>query len=82
VVRVAWTEQVDDARVREALVQLGAEDVHVDGLRATFVLPHGDPRGRLARMLENEALPVPETFVFGEFSLQELYRALYGEEGV
>jgi len=82
VARITWSEAVDPVRTRRILDEVGAEDVHVEGALATLVLPEGDPRRSLARILAAEDLPAPATFVYGEFSLHELYRALYGEEGI
>ncbi len=68
--------------MQKALGNVGAEDIRVEEQRVTFVVPTGDARQRLSSVLCNAELPPPETFVFGEFSLHELYRTLYGEEGV
>ena len=50
--------------------------------RASILLPEGDPRPILASLLAAEGLPAPESLTYGELSLQELYRELYGTEGV
>ncbi|MEW6072605.1 MAG: ABC transporter ATP-binding protein [Planctomycetota bacterium] len=82
VVRVAWADPIDPAAAAGSLATRGAEDVRIEGGRATFVLPAGDPRRALAEILSARDLPAPTSLVYGEFSLHELYRALYGEEGV
>ena len=42
----------------------------------------GDPRELLGRLLQRSELPAPRSLSFGTLSLQELYRVLYGEEGI
>jgi len=50
--------------------------------RATLFLSAQDPRPAIRAVTESAELPEPATLVFGELSLQELYRELYGTEGV
>jgi len=50
-----------------------------------FLAPDADPRETLARIFalrEVRELPEPASLVYGELSLHELYRELYGSEGV
>ena len=82
VARIAWSEPIDRNSTARILESLGGEEVRVDDRSATLVIPEGDPRSSLERILAARDLPPPDTFVYGEFSLHELYRALYGEEGV
>ena len=81
-VRVAWTDPEPEDALRAALAELGADEVRVDGRHASFLLPAADPPRALARILERGRFAAPESLTYGELSLQELYRELYGTEGV
>lgn len=80
--RIHWREEVDAPAMARRLAELGAGEVRIEGRRATFMLEEADPRESFARILADDSLPPPESFVYGEFSLGELYRTLYGEEGI
>lgn len=81
-VRVEFTSAVETGTLTAFLGALGAEDVRVDGASLAFVLPAGDPRATLGALLGRGDLPVPRRLSFGEVSLAELYRELYGREGI
>ena len=81
-VRVTWTDSVRAEDLEPRLRATGAE-VHTDGARATLFPPEGLPPLDLLRQLTaGTDLPEPESLVYGELSLQEIYRELYGAEGV
>ena len=82
VVRLRWSEAPNTAAVKATLAMIGVETTRIDGAEATLFLPEQDPRASLARLLERPELPRIESLVFGELSLHELYRELYGAEGV
>ena len=52
------------------------------GQLTLFVGEDSDPRHVLATLFASPHLPEPTSFVYGELSLHELYRELYGSEGV
>ncbi len=81
-VRMTWEEPEDPGGLQASLADLGAEEVHIDGRRASFLLPAGDARRALGRVLEQGRFAAPESLSFGELPVHELYRALYGKEGV
>jgi hypothetical protein len=75
---------VELPRIERALAGLGQDvEIRLDGTRAMLFFPLvRDPRAALAALLSSSELPEPVSFVYGELSLQELYRELYGTEGV
>jgi ABC-2 type transport system ATP-binding protein len=81
-VRMRFTAPPDAARLHAVLRELGGEEARLDGTSATLFLPVGEPREQLARVLATAGLPGLSSLVFGELSLAELYRELYGAEGV
>jgi len=82
IVRVGWPAGTDAAAFAPRLESLGATAIRVDGARATATLPEPDPRAFLAALAAADDLPAPEKLAVGELSLGELYRDLYGVEGV
>ena len=82
--RVQWGTSVERARLEHALGARARDtELRLDGTRATLFLPGDeDPRAALTALLASSELPEPVSFVYGELSLQELYRELYGQEGV
>ena len=66
----------------KALVALGAESAVIRGRRAIVQLEHEDPRPFLAQVCASPLLPRPETIEYGQLSLSELYRDVYGVEAV
>ena len=70
------------AQIEAALTSIGVRGARVGDADATFVLPGEDPRAALRDLLACPELPAPTTLSFGTLSLQELYRVLYGEEGI
>ncbi len=78
--RLRWSEPCDAERVRERLARFG--EVRCDERSATVFLREEDPRRSLGELLSDASLPRPVDLAFGELSLAELYRELYGAEGV
>ena len=52
----------------------------IDGTRLIAELPARDPRELLAALARTPGLPAPESIRYGEVSLADLYRDLYGVE--
>ena len=86
--RVQWVSAPEPRELERALAGLGAIETHLSGTRATFFFPgeregdHGAGRACLRALLEASALPEPRSIAYGELPLAELYRELYGVEGV
>lgn len=60
----------------------GIESVRFDGTRAVVMLSDADPREFLAALAARSDWPAPKEIEHGSLSLNELYRDLYGVEGV
>jgi ABC-2 type transport system ATP-binding protein len=78
--RIGWERPIDGAHVGALLSPLG--ELHLREQEATLLLADSDPRPVLAKLVADRALPEPASLTYGELSLQELYRELYGTEGV
>ena len=76
---LAW-ENVDEALLVRGLSALRGVKVQRNGLQAAIELDQPDPRSALAALAERSELPAPSSVRYGELSLRELYRALYGVE--
>lgn len=73
----------DNARsVCDALLRLGASSALARGRRAIVQLDQADPRPFLAALAAQHSLPAPECIEYGQLSLAELYRDVYGVEAV
>ena len=83
-VKLTWSEDAAPDRevLAAALSELGIDESRLGATEATLVLGEGDPRELLGRLLQRSELPAPRSLSFGTLSLQELYRVLYGEEGI
>jgi len=68
-------------RVEAALGREPTGRVRVEGLRASVALDGADPAAFLARALAAPDLPRPRAAEYGELSLADLYREIYGVEG-
>ncbi len=64
------------------LVALGAKSAVARGRHAIVELDVADPRPLLALLGTNSDLPRPEGIEYGQLSLAELYRDIYGVEAV
>ncbi|MEX1025978.1 MAG: ABC transporter ATP-binding protein [Planctomycetota bacterium] len=76
--RVVWDER--PRTLEAALAKARVEEFTFEDGRLHAVLDEADPRASLERLIA--LLPVPRSLRYGDFSLSELYRAFYGEEGV
>jgi ABC-2 type transport system ATP-binding protein len=80
--RVQWAEAPDPRALERALAGFGPLETRTEGARATFFFPGGDGRRTLQALLAARELPELRSVVYGELTLAELYRELYGVEGV
>lgn len=80
-VRVSFEPGAPLARLPEFAPAWGARGVRVLGERAVFELEGGDARVFLARATADTRFPRPVSVEYGQLSLAELYRDLYGVEG-
>jgi ABC-2 type transport system ATP-binding protein len=78
--RLTFAAPLDETRLHARLEPYGEPRFH--GQALTLFLRDADPRASLAAILADEFLPPPTSIDFGEPSLAELYRELYGTEGV
>jgi hypothetical protein len=75
--KMEWDEPVDPERLRARLEPLG--ELSINGAGAVLLLERPDVRPALAAIQD---LSPPTTLTYGQLSLQDLYRELYGSEGV
>lgn len=80
-VRFAFPAGTELARLAELAPEYGARSARVRGERLLVELHADDPRPFLARALAAPAWPAPLAIEYGQMSLAELYRDLYGVEG-
>jgi ABC-2 type transport system ATP-binding protein len=80
-VRITWTRAPSESEVRAALGELEAELALV-GERATLFFPAGGGAQALARLVTSPGLPEVREARYGELALADVYRELYGVEGV
>lgn len=81
-VRITWPAGTDAAALEPALKGFGAEEVLIRDSQASALLPSTDPRAFLGALAAASELPAPVKAVYGDLSLADLYRDLYGVEGV
>jgi ABC-2 type transport system ATP-binding protein len=79
--RVTWAGSPERGALERALGGR-AFDLRLEERRATFFFPEGGGLEALRLLLAARELPEVRSIVYGELSLTELYRALYGVEGV
>jgi ABC-2 type transport system ATP-binding protein len=70
------------AAICALLLRLGAQSAVARDGRAIVQLADADPRPLLAALFANAELPRPETVEYGQLSLGDLYRDVYGVEAV
>jgi len=80
--RVTWVAAPERAALERALASTASIDLRLEGERATVFFPDGDGLASLRTLLGAPGLPEVRSVVYGELSLAELYRELYGVEGV
>jgi ABC-2 type transport system ATP-binding protein len=81
IVRIGYTTGADFAAIERALAAIPGARAVRDGARFSVHLDAADPRAFLAALAAAVAIPAPTTIEYGQLSLQELYRDLYGVEG-
>ncbi len=81
-VRITWPDGTDAAALAPRLEALGAAEVHSRGAHASALLEGVEPRVFLAAVAQAGDVPTPTALAYGEHSLRDLYRDLYGVEGV
>ena len=67
-------------RLDAGLARLTGCTVRRTGAQVVLELMHDDPRAVLAQLAALSELPAPRSLQYGELSLRELYRDLYGVE--
>lgn len=80
--RLTWAEPPERAALERALAGLPPSELRLDGSRATLFFPEGGGAACLHGLLGAGDLPAVRAASLGELSLGELYRELYGVEGV
>lgn len=80
--RVTWTHAPDPAALARALAGPPSTELCQEGERTTLFFPEGGGTERLRTLLSTAGLPAVRGIAYGELSLAELYRELYGVEGV
>ncbi len=78
-VRLAYAADADLARIEARLASMPDTRVVRDANRFSVHIAEEDPRAFLAALAATEG--VPTSVEYGQLSLQELYRELYGVEG-
>lgn len=81
-VRLRFASPVEERHLARELAAEGLTLLRAEPHELSVLLSEGAPRASLARLLALRGLPEPSALSFGELSLHELYRELYGAEGV
>jgi ABC-2 type transport system ATP-binding protein len=80
-VHVEYGSAAEEPGLRAALERAAAElGARLDGTRLVAELPARDPRPFLQALTARVELPAPHSIGYGQVSLAELYRDLYGVE--
>jgi ABC-2 type transport system ATP-binding protein len=79
--RATWSEPPDRAAL-ERILEGREADLRLDGARAMIFFPTGGGQVALQRLVAADGLPPLVSLAYGELPLAELYRELYGVEGV
>jgi ABC-2 type transport system ATP-binding protein len=80
-VHIAFDEGADLSAAGAILSRIDGARVHLDGAHARIQIRRDDPREFLAEACRARDLPPLRTISYGEMSLSEIYRDLYGIEG-
>lgn len=78
--QLRYPKGVDRAAVHRVAEANGAERVSGEDGRVVLLLRVEDPRPMLAALCAAPELPPPSRIEYGELSLEDLYRDLYGED--
>ncbi|MBL8862251.1 MAG: ABC transporter ATP-binding protein [Planctomycetes bacterium] len=80
-VRVAYATEADLLLAEREVGRLAGASPRREAGRLSVLLEDDDPRAFLAALSDLRVLPAPQSVEYGQISLQELYRELYGVEG-
>jgi ABC-2 type transport system ATP-binding protein len=80
--RLTWSAAPERAAVERALAGGTVVELRLEGARATLFFPGGGGLAALPALLTAGGLPPLRALAYGELTLAELYRELYGVEGV
>jgi ABC-2 type transport system ATP-binding protein len=80
-VRLAFEEGTDMQAASAALARFPGASVRAEALRASVTLQGMDAASFLSKALAAPDLPRPRAAEYGELSLADLYREIYGVEG-
>ncbi len=81
-VRITFDDDHPVEAIESALRRLAIGEVHRRNGSFAVVLAEDDPRPFFDALARSTDLPTPESVSYGEPSLRDLYRDLYGVEGV
>lgn len=81
-IQLSYVSESECETVATRLAGDSGLEVESDELHVTVQLGTDDPRKFLSHLSTQIDWPIPRTIAFGEISLAELYRNLYGVEGV
>jgi ABC-2 type transport system ATP-binding protein len=79
--RVVWASPPERGALERALAGR-THELRLDGARATVFFPDGGGQEALRALLGTAGLPEVRSLAYGELPLVDLYRELYGVEGV
>ncbi len=82
VLNLEWESREAAEAADLRLRALGAVEVRMHDVRTTVVLGHDDPLQFLAQIRSDPRSPRPKTIDYGRLVLADLYRDLYGVEGL
>jgi len=80
ILRLEWAEDIDPGVAHEVFAPFGTTRVEAE--RVFLLLETDDPRPALAALAASPELEAPTGFSFGQLSLGDLYREIYGREGI
>jgi len=80
-VRLAFADAQEAAEVAARLATFPGARVRAEGARIAVHLESGDPHAFVASILSAPGIARPRSLLYGELSLPELYREVYGVEG-
>ncbi len=81
-VRFTFAEDADMPRIRSEIERIDRARLVVEGARIDAHLDHDDARAFIAAVCASASIPGPRSIEFGALSLAEVYRELYGVDGI
>lgn len=82
ILHLTWPESASPDTIGRTLREFGAGEVTPRGRAFVIELEEDDPRPFLGALAQEASIPPPTSIEFGKLSLTELYRDLYGVEGL